>query len=312
MNMSLLYAVRQPACLQALFHFSSPQAARTGLVSIRGLTLLDFRYSPRRSEPVRNAPESGLELYLFKRFLGEHEFMVTWTKEAWRQALSGEDIELERAAYAELGRYLIPVARRFLTVDYGFDDYLRTQTDASLDNLALQMVNETLPVVWQTRSAWRGDCKLTTWAYSILRNKIREMLRKHTHERLTSFQEADSDRELQEDKDEPDLTEVHIYRQRPDNEYWLNPERKFHQRELGQWIQKGLDSLSPKQRAAFNECCVNDRPVSQVAQELEMSQEAFYKSISRARQNLIQFLLQNGVVSAPPPTREGKHENRSV
>ncbi len=207
--------------------------------------------------------------------------MADWTDEEWKSALSARGTDGEAKAYQRLGQYLFAFASRYLKSKSALHPYLQRQSDADLDDLVSQFVQQTIEKVWLNYDSFCWRSRVKTWATTILIREISQFLRRSQtrKEILTSYRGLSDDDDGCVDPLEYVIVTTTINCEQ-------TPETILAKRELIEDLNVALARLSDMQSYAFVECCLRERPVSDVAQELRISVDAAYQHISRARRKL--------------------------
>lgn len=207
--------------------------------------------------------------------------MADWTDKKWKSALSARGTDDETEAYQRLAEYLFAFARPYLKNKSHLHLYLQRQSGADIDDLVGQFVQQALEKVWRYYDsfAWRSHVK--TWATSILIREIEQFLRRNQIKReiLVSYSDLPGD-------DDDSLDPLEYAAVTTAVQSGRMPDINLRKREFIRDLDEALMKLSPKQRYAFVECCLRERPVLEVAQELEISDDAVYQHVSRARRKL--------------------------
>ena len=190
---------------------------------------------------------------------------------AWLEALSGTGREREdaierlhalllRASFFELAR------RRRATGDGRADAF---------DDLAMQAADDALMAIMSKLHTFRGDSRFTTWAYKFALLEAGVKLRRRAWQGREVPLESDGWAQL------PDR------RQQPDGE--------AETAELLGAVRDAIaDALTPHQRAVLVAITLNDVPIDVLAERLNTTRGALYKTLHDARRKLRARLADDG------------------
>jgi RNA polymerase sigma-70 factor (ECF subfamily) len=182
---------------------------------------------------------------------------------AWLDALRGEGHEREQAT-ARLYELLLGASRFEVHRRKGAMPHLRGD---DFDDLAHQAASDAMMAVLAKLDDFRGESRFTTWAYKFALLEAAVKLRRR----------AWQGRELPV---EPEQWSV-----MPDS--GSSPARDAEQAELLEQIQESIETeLSPHQREVLLAVAVNGVPIDVMAQRLETTRGALYKTIHDARKKL--------------------------
>lgn len=139
---------------------------------------------------------------------------------------------------------------------------------------AADIVDETMFDVWRSASSFAGRSKVSTWIYSIARNKVISWLRK------TSEVELDDDSLLQALVD-PAAT--------PDEQLAMN--------DMKQQLLRLIDQLSDEHREVLKLTYFEDLSVKEVADLLGISENTVKTRMFYARKRMAQLLDKAGITN---------------
>lgn len=112
--------------------------------------------------------------------------------------------------------------------------------------LAEDVVQEAVLALVQGQSRFRGESLLSTYAFSILRNKVADALRQRSrHGHLERYERDDGEAEDTGLEEHP---EVHHHQEAAP---WTLPEAAAEQRDFYRVLQAGLDALPARTREVF-------------------------------------------------------------
>jgi RNA polymerase sigma-70 factor, ECF subfamily len=144
-----------------------------------------------------------------------------------------------------------------------------------LDEIALEAADDALISVLARLDDFRGDSRFTTWAYKFAVLNAAVKLRKR----------AWQGREVPL---EPETWSLFA-------SVATQPADELEQRELLSTLQTGIgDVLTPRQRRVFVALALNDVPIDVLADRLNTTRGALYKTLHDARRNLRTYLAQCG------------------
>jgi len=145
-----------------------------------------------------------------------------------------------------------------------------------LDEIALEAADDALISVLARLDDFRGDSRFTTWAYKFAVLNAAVKLRKR----------AWQGREVPL---EPETWSLFA-------SVATEPADELEQRELLSTLQTGIgDVLTPRQRRVFVALALNDVPIDVLADRLNTTRGALYKTLHDARRNLRTYLAQCGL-----------------
>ena len=212
-----------------------------------------------------------------------------WNQNQWEKALNSHGTEEEQEAYLRLGQYLYPIALKLLSSNYFSENFLRKNSDLSLKELADDFVQQTLLKVYENYQNFQWKSKITTYAASILQHEILQNIRKASVKReiSTSFQEPDDDQ-----SPEDPLAFLALKQSISDDNF---PEAIVQNEEFINHLNIALNQLSDIQKNALIMIAVQEKPLPSVAKELNISMNALYKNVSRARKNIREYFDSTGL-----------------
>jgi RNA polymerase sigma-70 factor (ECF subfamily) len=189
---------------------------------------------------------------------------------------SAHDAAVERLHALLLRAARFEVARRRPSLPY-----LRGE---ELGEIALEAADDALMSVLARLDDFRGASRFTTWAYKFALLKAAVKLRKREWQ----------GRELVL---EPDTWELF-------SSAGLGPADAAEQSELITAMEDGIAALTPHQRRVLIAPAVNGVPIDVLADRLNTSRGALYKTLHDARRNLRGYLMRRGL--APTISSEEK------
>ena len=180
----------------------------------------------------------------------------------WILALRGDGPERDQAT-ARLHELLLGAARFEVNRRRASMPHLRGD---DFDDLAHQAADDALVAILGKLDDFRGDSRFTTWAYKFALLEAAVKLRRR----------AWQGRELPVEPERWPLMSD-----------WTSPSTDVEQRELLGRVQEAISSeLSPRQREVLLAVAVNDVPIDVMAERLDTSRGALYKTIHDARKKL--------------------------
>ena len=174
------------------------------------------------------------------------------------------------AAVARLHAVLLKAARFEIARRRGAFPHLRGN---DLDDLALQSADDALVAVLARLDEFRGLSQFTTWAYKFALYEAGAKIRKR----------AWQGREIPLDQ--------------PSWERFAaasSPQAAVEEAELLAALGESLDALTPHQRRVFTALALNEVPIDVLAERLETSRGAIYKTLHDARARLRARLAERG------------------
>ena len=192
--------------------------------------------------------------------------------EDWIGALRGDPHERQDAE-ARLHELLLRAARFEVHRRRGMLPHLR---GGDLDDIAMQSADDALVAVLAKLDGFRGDSRFTTWAYKFALLEASVKLR-----RL-----AWQGREVPL---EPETWELLP-------SAGTSPERDAEQSALLRAVQEGIEhELTPHQREVLVALALNGVPIDVMAERLDTTRGALYKTLHDARKKLRAHLTQQGM-----------------
>ena len=203
------------------------------------------------------------------------------SSEAWITALTGAGPERERAI-AELHGLLLRAARFELARRREALAHVRGE---ELDDLAVQAADDALMAVLRKLGDFRGESRFTTWAYKFALLEAGVRLRRRAWQ---------------------------------GREVVLEPEDWNAFADRGNALQEGLessellaalrtaidDALTVHQRQVFVALALNEVPIDVLAERLETTRGALYKTLHDARRRLRARLAEQGLALAGDERKE--------
>jgi RNA polymerase sigma-70 factor (ECF subfamily) len=193
----------------------------------------------------------------------------------WLERLSADGPERD-AAIAELQEILLRAAR--------FEVRRRCSTMAHFrgdqEDIAQQSAGDALVAILSKLDDFRGESKFTTWAYKFALYEAAAKIRK----------EAWQGRELPMEAEEwprvPDPAPL--------------PHREVEMNDLLAAIREEIESsLTPRQREVLVALALNEVPIDVLAERLDTTRGALYKTLHDARQKLRAALVARGLIDEP-------------
>ena len=177
--------------------------------------------------------------------------------QAWLDALRGPAARRDRAI-TELHDLLVRGAHSELRRRAAALSHL---APSELDDLAMQAANDALLAILAKLDTFRGASRFTTWAYKfVLLEAGVKARRRAWHGREVELEEA----------------------------HWpAATDETFENTELLEALRDAMDrTLTPHQRRVFTALALNEVPIDVVAERLDMTRGALYKSLHDARRKL--------------------------
>ncbi|MEZ4708621.1 MAG: sigma-70 family RNA polymerase sigma factor [Caldilineaceae bacterium] len=200
----------------------------------------------------------------------------------WVHALSGKlGRAAQQAAHEDLAKYLFTAAYNYLLKRQVNLAPLAGFASNELAELARDFVQETLERVAQDGyillTKYSGTGRFTSWmAQVIYRQAASELRRPYWSRRNWVPEEKEID---------------------PGDDDAANPEIAAILTHVNQVLADCLQKLSPRYRLALLRCIVEDERAEVVAAELDISANAVYLLVHRAKQNLRKCVVKSGVDS---------------
>jgi RNA polymerase sigma-70 factor (ECF subfamily) len=190
---------------------------------------------------------------------------------AWLAALRSEGSERERAV-AALHRLLVRASRHELSRRRAALSHVRGE---ELDDIATQAADDALVAVLAKLDEFRGASRFTTWAYKFALLEAGVRLRRRAWqgrevvldaEGWTGF--AAGDRSAQEEVEQSQLFSA---------------------------LREAIEQLTPHQRRVFVALALNEVPIDVLAERLDSTRGALYKTLHDARRKLRKHLDDRGL-----------------
>jgi RNA polymerase sigma-70 factor, ECF subfamily len=202
----------------------------------------------------------------------EHALHHDEDSDAWLAALSSPGPARE-AATARLHELLLRAARFEVNRRRATVPHLRGD---DFDDLALQSADDALMAIMAKLDTFRGDSKFTTWAYKFALLEAAVKLRRR----------AWQGREVPL---EPESWELF-------GEERLSPQGAAEQSELFRELQAAVqDELTPHQREVLAALAINGVPIDVLAERLNTTRGALYKTLHDARKKLRAHVASKGM-----------------
>ena len=138
-------------------------------------------------------------------------------------------------------------------------------------------MQETFLTVYRSIDNFRGDAKLSSWLYRVATNKALSMLR---------TQKRKQGQNVPLETDEGDELPVA-------DAYAIVPEEFLLRQESAELLQRGLEAMSPKLRAALALYEIEGLSMKETAEALGISESAAKLRVHRGRQFLQTYLAQH-------------------
>jgi len=178
------------------------------------------------------------------------------------------------AAIAQLHLLLLRAARFEVSRRQATSGHLR---GADLDDLAQQSADDALVAILGKLSEFRGESRFTTWAFKFALYEAATKVRK----RAWQVREIPLDPETW-----PLIADDHSH----------SPEQGAEIAELLRAVQAGIEhELSPHQREVLVAIALNEVPIDVLAERLNTTRGALYKTVHDARQKLRSALAAGGL-----------------
>jgi RNA polymerase sigma-70 factor (ECF subfamily) len=215
----------------------------------------------------------GYARLALQRALKSQRIPAASETEAWLQALRGEGRAREEAV-AELHALLLRGARWELSRRRAALSFVRGE---ELEDLAVQAANDALVAVLAKLDEFRGASRFTTWAYKFALLEAGVRLRRRAWQDREVVLEADSWEAFSDHGEAPGESVV--------------------RGELIEALRAAMtDVLTPHQRRVFTALALNEVPVDVLAERLDSTRGALYKTLHDARRKLRRELAASGLV----------------
>jgi RNA polymerase sigma-70 factor, ECF subfamily len=220
-------------------------------------------------------PRPGYARPAMDRLLEDRQASPRAQSAAWLRALRSEGAEREHAV-AKLHELLLRASRFELGRRRAALSYVRGE---ELDDIAMQAADDALMAVLAKLDDFRGASRFTTWAYKFALLEAGVKLRRRAWQGREVVLEpdgwtgfADSDSSAHEEVERSEL--------------------------LGA-LRDAIDEvLTPHQRQVFIALALNEVPIDVLAERLETTRGALYKTLHDARAKLRRELAAAGLVRA--------------
>ena len=194
------------------------------------------------------------------------------TSAEWVDALRGTGPEHEQAL-ERLHELLVGAARFEVSRRRAALSYVRGE---ELDDIAMQAANDALVAVLRKLDGYRGESRFTTWAYKFALLEAGVRLRKRAWQRREVVLGDEGWMGLAGDTNEP--------------------EERTESRELIGAIREAIMSrLTPHQREVLVALTLNAIPIDVLAERLNTTRGALYKTLHDARAKLRDALAEQGL-----------------
>jgi RNA polymerase sigma-70 factor (ECF subfamily) len=197
------------------------------------------------------------------------------SSEAWLDALRGEGLARHKAL-ADLHALLLRAARFEVSRRRAALSYVRGE---ELDDLATQAADDAMVAVLAKLDQYRGVSRFTTWAYkfALLEAGVKLRRRAWQHREVVL---------------EPEAWPGFV-------EQGSTPQDAVERSELMTSLRDAIEqSLTAHQRAVFVALALNEVPIDVLAERLNTTRGALYKTLHDARHKLRRELLATGLTGA--------------
>jgi len=140
---------------------------------------------------------------------------------------------------------------------------------------AQDIYQEAFLKAYRNLGSFRFECSFYTWVYRIVSNLCLDHLRKRQVRKETAPVVTDEDG-----------VERNIIEQVPDGRSGADPERDLMRRELGAYIAKALQKLTPRERMVFELKHYHGLKLKTVGEILSTTEETAKNTLFRATQKL--------------------------
>lgn len=201
------------------------------------------------------------------------------TDEEWVSDLRSAG-DIQRQAFADLGRYLYTVIYNYLRKRQTTSPRLRQLSTEEWNELAQGFVQESLETVWEKLATYEGRGNFTSWAATIaVRTAAYEIRKPYWREERMPQPPADDPDNDPEEWGGPKLewqeTEA------------LPPEVQAQTADVMAVVETAIEQdLSERQRFAFVAQFLEDRSSDEIAAELDATRNAVYMLIHEARKKI--------------------------
>ena len=156
---------------------------------------------------------------------------------------------------------------------------------------AAEAAQEAFLAVWQGLKFFRGEASFSTWLYRLASNACVDLLRREGRHRAAAGPSL-NDEELDLAAADPAPT----------------PQEAAERAELRQQIEAGLQQLSLEYRQVLVLREMHQLSYEEIGQTLNLDPGTVKSRISRGRKRLRKILLENGNLSARPPSKGTEEE----
>jgi RNA polymerase sigma-70 factor (ECF subfamily) len=201
---------------------------------------------------------------------------------AWLSALNSEGAERDEAV-AKLHELLLRASKHELSRRQAALSHVRGE---ELDDIAMQAADDALMAVLSKLDEFRGDSRFTTWAYKFALLEAGVKLRRRAwqgrevvldSEDWTAFAAGDT-----------------------------SAQHELEQSQLLSALRDAIkDDLTPHQRQVFIALALNEVPIDVLAERMESTRGALYKTLHDARAKL-RRQLGNAGLAHPQETNQGE------
>jgi len=228
-----------------------------------------------------SAPPPGYPRLALQRALDNRVSAASET-DAWLTALRGKGRERDEAV-SRLHGLLLKGARFELGRRRAALSFVRGE---ELEDLAVQAANDALVAVLAKLDEFRGASRFTTWAYKFALLEAGVRLRRR----------AWQDREV--------VLESETWEAFSDG--LESPGQRMERAEVIEALRTAMaDVLTPHQRRVFSALALNEVPVDVLAERLDTTRGALYKTLHDARRKLRGELSAAGLVGEAEEEEEG-------
>jgi RNA polymerase sigma-70 factor (ECF subfamily) len=191
--------------------------------------------------------------------------------DAWLEALRADGAR-RRDAVADLHELLLRAARFEIGRRRAALSFVRGE---ELDDLALQAADDALVAVLAKLDDYRGASRFTTWAYKFALLEAGVRLRRRAWQGREVVLEPESWPQFADDRPSAQRTVEHA--------------------ELMRELQSAVrEALTPHQRDVFVALALNEVPIDVLAERLDSTRGALYKTLHDARAKLRRELARSG------------------
>jgi RNA polymerase sigma-70 factor (ECF subfamily) len=195
--------------------------------------------------------------------------------QGWLDALRREGADRDRAT-ARLHELLLRGARFELSRRRGAMSYVRGE---ELEDIAMQAANDAMMAVLAKLDDYRGESRFTTWAYKFALLEAGVKLRRR----------AWQGREV--------VLQPEVWPTFADA--GSSAQERIERTEVIESLRRAMDTvLTPHQREVFSALALNEVPIDVLAERLDTSRGALYKTLHDARRKLRDELSAAGLAVA--------------